>query len=202
MVKKITEMAYPNDFDIEEFKTISSFAKRIKYCQERLQRVASGTARIVYKVDNEKVLKLAKNQKGIAQNEVEISQGNDYYLRQLGIVAEVFEDHPESHWLEMELCTRVTPKKFERIVGISFDEFDDAIREFNDYLDSGHRISPRSSNLIDSNDFLNNIVDYIGNYRIPVGDLTRLSTYGVTAKNQIVIVDFGLTYNVLDLHYT
>ena len=75
-MKIINEMAYPVSFNMDEFKMLKTFAARIKYCQARLQRISSGSSRIVYKIDNEKVLKLAKNRKGIAQNEAE---GGDYY---------------------------------------------------------------------------------------------------------------------------
>ena len=75
-MKIIDEMAYPVSFNMDEFKMLKTFAARIKYCQARLQRISSGSSRIVYKIDNEKVLKLAKNRKGIAQNEAE---GGDYY---------------------------------------------------------------------------------------------------------------------------
>ena len=75
-MKIIDEMAYPVSFNMAEFKTLTMFAERIRYCQTRLQRISSGSARIVYKIDNEKVLKLAKSRKGIAQNEAE---GGDYY---------------------------------------------------------------------------------------------------------------------------
>ena len=68
-MKIIDEMAYPVSFNMAEFKTLTTFSERIRYCQTRLQRISSGSARIVYKIDNEKVLKLAKNRKGIAQNE-------------------------------------------------------------------------------------------------------------------------------------
>jgi len=70
---------YPSSFNMEEFKTLRSYSARVRYCETHLQRIAAGTARVVFKIDNEKVLKLAKNQKGLAQNEVEISysQYND-----------------------------------------------------------------------------------------------------------------------------
>ena len=59
----IDEMAYPASFNMEEFKNCNSFAARVRYCQARLPRISSGSSRIVYKIDDEKVLKLAKNAK-------------------------------------------------------------------------------------------------------------------------------------------
>ena len=66
---------YPSSWNIEEFKSLRSFAERKRYCDANLQKIASGSGRIVYKVDNQKVLKLAKNKKGVAQNEIESELG-------------------------------------------------------------------------------------------------------------------------------
>ena len=74
------EEDYPSSFDMERFKSLTSFNARIKYCEEHLQRLGSGSSRIVYKIDDKKVLKLAKNKKGISQNGTEIGLGNDSYL--------------------------------------------------------------------------------------------------------------------------
>jgi hypothetical protein len=60
----LTEMAYPTNFSLEEFSQIRSFKGRVDYCEQRLQRLGSGSSRIAYKVDDEKCLKIAKNQKG------------------------------------------------------------------------------------------------------------------------------------------
>lgn len=64
----IGEMAYPVSFNFDEFKSLKSFAQRVRYCDEHLQKLGSGSSRIVYVVDNDKVLKLAKNKKGLAVN--------------------------------------------------------------------------------------------------------------------------------------
>ena len=54
---------YPSSWNIEEFANLKSFNQRKNYCEQNLRRISSGSGRIVYQVDNEKVLKLAKNKK-------------------------------------------------------------------------------------------------------------------------------------------
>ena len=66
---------YPTQFDMNLFKSLKTFKERIEYCEANLKKIGSGSSRIVYQVDNNKVLKLAKNKKGIAQNETEIDRG-------------------------------------------------------------------------------------------------------------------------------
>ena len=86
---------YPSSFDMGTFKSLKSHAGRNRYAQEHLQRLSSGSSRIVYKIDDEKVLKLAKNDKGIAQNEVEIEYGQ--YPDIDDVVAKIFDYDDETH---------------------------------------------------------------------------------------------------------
>ena len=74
---------------LPEFLNIKSFSGKMKYANERLTRIGSGTGRVVYDIDGEKVLKLAKNPKGIAQNEAEAGAG--YYRDTQHIVTVVFD---------------------------------------------------------------------------------------------------------------
>src|ERR1035437_4731413 len=112
----LDEMAYPASFSMEDFKNLRNFSQRIKYCDQNLERMASGSGRVIYKIDNEKVLKLAKNNKGIAQNEVE-SEG---YLQNYGAVAKVFESYYDNSCVEMELAKRVSASIFRNVVGFDF----------------------------------------------------------------------------------
>lgn len=200
---------YPTGWNIEEFKALKSFSARVKYCNEKLPRISSGSSRIVYKIDEQKALKLAKNRKGLAQNEVEISAGNDYYLDDL--VATVYESDPNNLWVEMELARKVTPQIFKNIVGFDFEEYCQALRYYNNEITGGagrsrfnQQAKPDGMDLMWENEFISRMFDYIGNYTPPVGDLCRLSTYGVVKRNggdAIVMVDFGLNDEVLNSLY-
>jgi hypothetical protein len=189
---------------MEEFKSLKSFNKRIKYCEEHLSRISSGSGRIVYKIDDEKALKLAKNRKGIAQNEVEIDYSQDNYINHL--FAETYEFHPDFLWLEMELCVKINHAKFKQLTGVNFREFSNMIHYEKE------RVTSRTDRLIISqppnydelieNEFIMDIVDYMNNYDIPFGDLIRINTYGENYDNEIVIVDYGLTQKVFDDYYS
>ena len=55
------------------------------------------------------------------------------------------------------------------------------------------------------NDFCYEIFDFIGNYGLPVGDLLRLSSYGVVERDgseNVVIIDYGLTQEVSTNYYS
>lgn len=73
-------------FSFETLTSLSSYKKRIAYCKQMLgQPIGNGSSRIVFQISDERVLKVAKNQKGIAQNEAkwiyisrEIFRTNNY----------------------------------------------------------------------------------------------------------------------------
>lgn len=200
---------YPSSFDMEEFKKLTSFAARIRYCEEHLQRISSGSSRIVYKIDDEKVLKLAKNKKGLAQNEIEVIYGQSYDLE--STVAHVFEHDENYLWVEMELARKVRKNDFKRITGFYWDDYVMAINNYGEEVHSRGGQSykmPLDKEVYDAmweDEFVYDIFGFIGNYHIPVGDLKRLSSYGIVkreGKDEIVLIDYGLTTDVYDSYYS
>ena len=120
----IKEMAYPSNFDLRYFSTIPTFKDRIAYCKERLPLLGNGSSRITFKVDDKKVLKIAKNAKGIAQNEKEEDWGRNQY----GCFAEIYEADTDNHtWIEMELARKATNQDFIKHFGITTSELKDIL---------------------------------------------------------------------------
>jgi len=197
---------YPTSFDMEYFKTLNSFSDRIKYCEQNLQRISSGSSRIVYKIDDEKVLKLAKNKKGLAQNETEALYSSykdlDYVL------ARVYDYSEDYLWIEMELARKITSSDFKRITGFSFEDFAVAVHNYG--INSGNGVGFEKEidkSVLESmweDEFVFEIFQYIGNYGVPSGDLTKKSTYGIVkgdGDERVVIIDYGLTSDVYDSYY-
>lgn len=207
----LQEMAYPISFNMDEFKRLPSFAARIRYCEQKLQRLSSGSSRIVYKIDNEKVLKLAKNQKGIAQNQNE----TDYYLQQIGCFAKVYDFDDENYlWIEMQLARRAKLSDFQRITGYKFD----VICAWIDYCSASYSKwkfyrDEKYDELFKSKEFEENyeysifymLQDYLGNYTLETtGDLKRISSWGVVTndgEDELVLIDFGITDDTYDTYY-
>lgn len=196
---------YPATFNMEQFKALKAFSQRMTYCTQQLQRIGSGSGRTVFKIDDTKVLKLAKNQKGVAQNGVELAYKDDWYFE--GILAKVLDFDENDLWVEMELARKVTKPMFRKYFGVNPDEFGRYLTHRHN-ANHGKRnffhIPPEVSSLLDQSDLFNEIYEFadaIGN----VGDLGRLSTYGWVKRNgedRIVIIDYGLDNSVYDTYYS
>ena len=197
---------YPTNWNVEEFKKLTSFNQRIQYCERNLTRISSGSSRVVYKIDETKVLKLAKNKKGIAQNEVEIDFSNDYMWDE--IVAKIFNYDPNNLWLEMELARKLTANEFKSITGLTFEEYCAGLRYYESLQKPKRGINysqPEGYDDMWENEFADEILNIVGSYDIPVGDLCRTSTYGVVSRdgvNKVVMIDYGLTGEVYNSYYS
>lgn len=204
--ESLVDEDYPSSFNIEHFKTLKSFNQRVKYCEEQLKRISSGSARIVYIIDDEKVLKLAKNAKGLAQNAVEIEYGQYHDIS--SVVAKIFNFSNDDLWVEMELARKVTVSDFKKIIGYSFSDYQKAIHNYG--IDSGNGRGQKYSidkELVEGmweNEFVYEMFSFIGNYGLPTGDLQRLNSYGIVKRNNqdtIVMIDYGLNTDVYTGYY-
>jgi len=196
---------YPSTWSLDEFKQIPSYAGRMKYAETHLKKLASGSSRVVYQIDDEKVLKLAKNKKGLAQNETEISWGNDSYFG--GILAKVYDSDESDLWVEMELARKVTPKKFMEHIGVTIENFRMYLlikSNENNGKRSGYSIDDNIREHLDESDFAMSIIEFMDSTGAPHGDFGRLSSYGLVSEDgveSIVLIDFGLTGDIYDQYY-
>lgn len=204
---KFIKEYYNNSFDIDFFKNIKSFKSRIDYCNTYLERISSGSGRVVYKLDDTKVLKVAKNTKGIAQNLSEIDFSEDYYIKSMNVLANVYLYDEDGLWLEMEYAKKVNKKIFKDITGYSFDIYTKGISKYAYQANKegyDEDIDEEIYQEMWEDEYIYDIFQLIGNYGMPSGDLKRLSSYGLVNRDNedmIVIVDYGLSEEVHKKHY-
>lgn len=199
----VDEAVYPEGFNVEEFKALPSYAARMKYVKARLPKVAQGSARAVFIVDNTTVLKVAMNEKGKAQNDVEADVG-----RQNGYpVAKVFEVGDGGAWIEMEKAEKATPKVFKQLAGVDLKTFEQVVRYYDMDMKGENQYMARPANYDDlvsgDNELINDVLGMMADYNMPGGDIGRISSWGVVnrGKPTLVMIDFGLTQTVWDDYY-
>lgn len=193
----LDEMAYPTQFNFETFKNLTSFKAKQQYALENLQgKIGAGSSRAVFKIDDDKVLKVAMNKKGIAQNEEEI---NIAKYDDFSVATKIFEyDDDDFMWLEMELAKKVTPKRFKEVTGLSLQEVIDGL--MSTFVKRDKNVPQETYD----NEFFMNLQDLVGGYQFPVpGDFQKISTYGEVDRGhgpEIVVVDLGFTNSTSKLY--
>lgn len=203
LVEDMDEAAsYPEGFDINTLKTLPGFAKKTAYITKYLTRLGSGSSRIVFAADNGLVLKIAKNVKGIAQNEVEfdVSQyADDNGFEDL--IAMVRESDPDNLWLESERARKSTAADWQRILGVNQRTVLNAIWN----IGNSRTLSPAGQKMPPAaKEFLQSVRTFAEVNDMPAGDLARPSSWGIVTrggKELLVLVDYGLTKEVGRQHY-
>lgn len=212
----IQEMAYPSNFDLRYFSTIPTFKDRVAYCKERLKFLGGGSSRITFQVDDKKVLKIAKNSKGIAQNMKEEDWGRNQY----GCFAEIYEADYNNHtWIEMELARKATNQDFIKHFGITINELKDILHyiyfQYNNR--SNYWFNEEEKTKLDhffneniyngQNEELYNLYHYMLDYqpdRASISDWGAKSNWGVVNRNGeewLVIIDDGFDEEVSSKYY-
>lgn len=192
---------------LAEFLNIKSFVGRIKYAKQYLTGIGSGSGRIVFDIDGERVLKLAKNPKGIAQNEAEANAGR--YDDTHSIVTKVFEEADDNTWLISEKGNKVSERRIKELTGIpSLSDLFYYVRNFDSSNHGRGNIFRQDADIIellDENEWVQDLMNFIANYGQNPGDFGRPSSYGEVLRDgqpSIVLTDYGLNDEVYDTHYS
>ena len=180
-----------------------SFLSLKKYMIDQgVPYISSGSSRYVFGPINGHVLKIARNVKGIEQNKIEA----DGLLDQHDCVCEWFSISDEGIWIESDYCVKVLTSDFKEILGYSFNFYKECLEYIADEMNpySRHRVDKPEGfeELIEKEDpFLTPVYHMITDFNLPIGDLCRISSYGIDSKGDLVIVDSGLTYEIFQNYY-
>jgi len=206
----LKEAPLPDDWDKSKYKQNVPFAQRVRYAQERAAKIGTGSSRIAFEIEYEgraTILKIAKNKKGIAQNEYESQMFGDYYLTDMGITIPMIDFDEENNpptWIHVEKAEKMKPTQFKQFFnGLTPDEAIHLVKfmtgKWNIRVDE--ETQARYEEIYEENETLNSLVDLVGNYDIEPADFTRLANWGIY-KNQPVIIDVGASTEIIKQHYS
>ena len=204
--QKLLEHVTNNQFSLEVLDKMKTFKEKVAYCRETLGKpLGVGSSRITFDVGNNKVLKLAKNNKGLSQNNAE----DDYMISDL-IKPEVYKYGENNSYIVSEKCRKIKKTEFKNILGITYEEYVKFINNCRQEV-MGNRLIVHEDCLLDEetfvdlleeNETLNGIRDYITDFQITTNDITRLANLGVAlSDNRFVILDTGLSEDVFNDYY-
>jgi len=195
------DASYPEGWDLEHFKNLPSFKKRVAYAREKLAHIGSGSSRIVFDVDPNTVLKLARNKKGLAQNTLEAEISDQGYHPDL--VTQVHGHDAEYLWIEAEKARKMKKSEFQAINGYNFDIFGKVLvnemRKERGHKHGTYYVDPEVARQIYNDDFFEKVMNFTKAYDLTAGDLARQSSWGIvnrSGKDITVIIDYGVSQDI------
>lgn len=194
-------------FNIKQLVSITSFSERVKYCNSTLKYLGQGSARRVYELpDGKNVLKLAKNQKGLAQNEAE----HDLCQYAGAMLAEIeYEDVIDDNilFVIMEKAEKIKEADFKILTDVPFEDFTEVTRKSKRDWDLAEKLYNLTKQIgtEKSEDFYERMHEYVTSSGLDnFGDLRAITSYGKVMRDgtpTLVLVDYGFTNDVATNYY-
>ena len=198
---KIQE-AMKSSFSFEYLSSLDA-EEAFEYCTKELgQNVGEGSSRAVFQIDDVQVLKLALNEKGIAQNRVEASTKE----MKSPLFPYILYVDENNKWLVTEYVLPAEGKDFEHCLGFGCGHFFYHIIESIKGLKYDGGMSAYEDEFVPyfgDSEFYRLLAKYILDYDMPIGDIQRIENWGVTKRNgkdTLVILDPGWNKETMKLY--
>jgi len=170
----------------------------------------AGSSRDTYMLTSKRIMKLAMNDKGLAQNEEELRISKEIPA----LTTKIFAFGPSDSkvgWLVSELVKELTnEKEFEQLAGISFGAMNAVLTS---YAGSWSKAVEKAMPILKYNykEYIDLILNPTGfiklvkdglEKKLMPADLTVLEHWGKTTDGRIVLLDYGFTKDVQKKHYS
>lgn len=202
--KKINE-ARLEGFRVDVLTNSKTFEERIEYCVKMLGNpIGTGSSRMVFQLDDNSVLKLAINDKGIGQNKEEIALGSN---TEFSCFPKILNgtDVNNGLWIISEYVLTATKYDFTNVMkipflhirdfvlAVKFSEDSERSKELLNRFYNAYRRKPDVINLF------NDISKLYFKYRNEILDLAKMPNWGLCNRNgkaTLVILDIGFSIDV------
>jgi hypothetical protein len=180
---------------LENIDSLESFSVKKEYVEKCLKQISSGSSRIVFEIPDSSVLKLAFNEKGLAQNKAEssIKEKSKY-------INPVTKASSNYSWIITPLAKKITEKEFADIIGVSFKDFGECIKYEMRELSTKERKKPENFEEVSEKDIFKEVSKIALKHKLMPGDIARISSWKVRDE-QPVLVDLGLTQEIYKKFY-
>ena len=182
------------DTILKTLSKLETYTARVEYAEKCLDHLSSGSSRLILTMpDGKEVMKLAKNDRGVAQNIVESKVKSRY-------VNQTTSSDPKGVWKLSPFLDKITEKEFKEIVGCSFKDFGEAIRYGLKDISGSDVKKPKDFSDIEKLEIYREIISVAKKHDLMPGDLARISSYGQVGGRPIIL-DAGLTKDIYDEFY-
>jgi hypothetical protein len=214
----VDEAPLPADWDpVQMRQQGTTFKSRLAYALERAKKLGAGSSRVATVIEYQgrpTVLKIAKNQKGLAQNSVEADILSDGYASQLGILIPIIdydEQNREPTWVHTEMATKATEKQLCQIMGC--DNLSQLVNmawaitgkksytgNYESFVSFLRQRNVSEEQIDTMTDYANTLADLNNSFDVELGDFRRAVNWGIY-QGKPVIIDVGFNSNVMNQYY-
>ena len=190
----------PNSEDqgivLKNLEKLETYAARKEYAERNFKHLSSGSSRLVYLTPGKTIIKLARNDKGLAQNEAEANpKMTSPFLNK------IISASKKHIWIETFYLDKITAKEFEKMTGMEFEDFGDAISYgLKNVSDNSGKKKPKKFDEVSKTDIYKEMKRLGEKFELLPGDISRISSWGCK-DNHPVLIDSGLTRNIFDTLY-
>lgn len=164
-----------------------------------LTHLGEGSGRSVFEIDSKRIIKLAKNPKGKAQNEAEADLSPTS-----PVLAKVLLESDDSDWVVAQNAQRISRAMFKTLTLMDFDDYSKVLRKWGADILGVMWIEgepeKEESIKIEHNPFFQHVLQLMADGDLAAGDLGRINSYGLI-DNKVVLRDYGLTREVFKKFY-
>lgn len=193
--------------DLQGVKDRSTYMDKVEhflkdgyyYCVKMLgEPIGKGSSRAVFQIDDTRVLKLAINMKGVAQNKAEVMVYNQAPDKTFMPIIYNDSDMESYFYVISEYVLPAEEEDFKKVVGIPFYRLESLIS--NKKLESAMK---SYEDMPKVHDLLQYLIT-MSNMGVEIFDWTTISNWGLAKRNgkpAIVTLDNGFTQNVVTHFY-
>jgi len=179
---------------LKNIEKLETFNARKKYAERSnaLERLSSGSSRIVYLTNENTVLKLASGDKGLDQNKNEAnSKVKSEYVNK------VYRHAKNYSWIETRYIeNKINEKQFKKMTDINFDDFGKCV----EYKFEKSSNKPKKYDEISKSEIFKELTKAIKIADLAVGDVIRIVQFG-EYEGHPILLDAGLTNKTFEKHY-
>lgn len=167
-------------FVLDEFKELVDLAEMHEYASKNLNFLYELPHRMVYELDEDRVLKVANDDDGVSRNSDEFRISSSHNFENVfpqNIITKVYEKDSMSYWLISERCQFVSEEEFSKIVSMGFDKFSMFLRELTIIEESPPEKVQKT-------------IEFLKGFGIIPGSLTDFESWGKVGQ-EIKLMSFG-----------
>lgn len=219
----LDEMPLPATWDASQYGPGTSFKARLAYALQRAQKLGTGSSRVAMTIEYEgrpTVLKVAKNAKGLAQNEAEAEILSDGYASKMGILIPLIdydEQNRQPSWIHTEIAQKASEKQLSTMMGCNYFgrnmglwtlvrvaysiSGDHRGISSIDAAASMRRQGADEQTIEKFFEYAHALAELHNSFDVVLGDFSRAANWGLY-QGKPVIIDVGFTSSVMQSHYS